>query len=153
MRNVHKVRSSDADIDAALTRAHAFEHHDLRATRAEYSKKDDMITLYLFDGVRVSIPRKKLQGLHNAKPSQLAKVELLGRGTGLHWPELDVDHYVPGLLNRVFGTARWMAEIGRVGGSATTRRKKLAARTNGKKGGRPKSVREWDVAQRTAAGD
>jgi Protein of unknown function (DUF2442) len=142
-----------ADLSATLARARAFADHDLHATKAEYNKKDDLITLHLADGVRVSIPRKKLQGLQDAKPAQLAQIALLGRGTGLHWPELDFDHYVPELLNRVFGTARWMAEIGRIGGSARSSRKKLAARANGKKGGRPKSVREWDVVSRTAAGD
>jgi len=106
--------------------------------RAEYEKKADMLTLYLDDGVRVSIPRQSLQGLQDARPAQVSKIEILGRGTGLHWPLLDVDHYVPGLLNHVFGTGHWMAELGRRGGSATSTAKVAAARANGKKGGRPK---------------
>ena len=136
-----------------LARAGEFEPHDLRATKAEYNRKDDLITLHLTDGIRVSIPRKKLQGLQDANPSELAKIELLGRGTGLHWPELDVDHYVPGLLNRVFGTARWMAEIGRMGGSAKSRAKTRAARANGKRGGRPKSIKPSHRPERTLASD
>ncbi len=146
MNNARPIRTIDAELDVALARAREFEPHDLRATKAEYKRKDDLITLYLTDGIRVSIPRKKLQGLQDAKPSQLAKIELLGHGTGLHWPELDVDHYVPGLLNHVFGTARWMAELGRIGGSAKSRAKTRAARANGQRGGRPKSRPERTMA-------
>ncbi len=111
---------------------------DRRVVRVEYERTPDLLTLYLDDGVRVSIPRVNLQGLQHAKPAQISKIEILGRGTGLHWPLLDVDHYVPGLLNYVFGTSRWMAELGHRGGSVTSVAKAAAARANGRKGGRPK---------------
>ena len=132
------VTVTSGQIDAARARAQQFKANDRRAIRVEYEKKPDLLTLYLDDGVRVSIPRMQLQGLESAGPAQLAKVEILGRGTGIHWPLLDVNHYVPGLLNHVFGTSRWMAELGRRGGSATSADKAAAARANGKKGGRPK---------------
>lgn len=132
------VTTTDEQIDAARARAHQFKDSDRRAIRVEYEKKPDLLTLHLDDGVRVSIPRMQLQGLESASPAQLAKVEILGRGTGIHWPLLDVDHYVPGLLNHIFGTSRWMAELGRRGGSATSASKVAAARANGRKGGRPK---------------
>jgi hypothetical protein len=65
-------------------------------------------------------------------------VEIVGHGTGLHWPALDVDHYVPSLLRRVYGNRNWMAEIGRSGGSVRSVAKKKASRVNGLKGGRPR---------------
>jgi len=133
-----KVVTTDRQIDTAISRARHFAASERRAVRAEYEKRPDLITLYLDDGIRVAIPRTKLQGLQGASADKVANIEILGRGTGLHWPLLDVDHYVPGLLSRVFGTSRWMAELGRRGGSATTRAKAAAARANGKKGGRPK---------------
>lgn len=133
-----KVAVTDAQMESARQQALEFATSDRRAVRVVYEKKADLVTLRLTDGVRVSIPRVLLQGLEKASPAQLAKVELLGRGTGIHWPLLDVDHYVPGLLNHIFGTSRWMAELGRRGGSATSASKAAAARANGKKGGRPK---------------
>ena len=133
-----KVAVTDAQIDAARSQAREFQVGDRRAVRVMYERKPDVVTLQLDDGVRISIPRGLLEGLRDASPAQLAKVELLGRGTGIHWPLLDVDHYVPGLLNHIFGTSRWMAELGRRGGSATSVSKASAARANGKKGGRPK---------------
>ncbi|HME32482.1 MAG TPA: DUF2442 domain-containing protein [Terriglobales bacterium] len=132
------VNTTNQEIDSALARARKFAASDRRVIRVAYEKKSDLLTLHLDDGVRVSIPRMSLQGLRDAKPAQLSKVEILGRGTGLHWPLLDVDHYVPGLLNHVFGTSRWMAELGRRGGAATSTAKASAARANGKKGGRPR---------------
>ena len=54
------------------------------------------------------------------------------------WPALGVAHYVPGLVAGLFGTRRWMAEIGRRGGKRRTKAKALAARANGAKGGRPR---------------
>jgi len=133
-----RVITTSKQIDAALSRASRFNAGDRRVVRVEYERKADLITLYLDDGIRLSIPRRKLQGLQAANSSQLARIEILGSGTGLHWPLLDVDHYVPGLLNHIFGTGRWMAELGRRGGSVTSRAKAAAARSNGKKGGRPK---------------
>ena len=136
-----KVATTDRQINAALARARRFGANDRRVIRAKYEPTPDLITLYLDDGIRISLPRTKLQGLQDAKAGQLAKIELLGGGTGLHWPLLDVDHYVPGLLNRVFGTSRWMTELGRRGGSATSKAKAAAARANGRKGGRPRRSR------------
>ena len=132
------VATTNQEIDKALARAPKFATSDRRVVRAAYERKPDWLTLYLDDGVRVSIPRMSLQGLQDARPAQLSTIEILGRGTGLHWPLLDVDHYVPGLLNHVFGTSRWMAELGRRGGSVTSTAKAAAARANGKKGGRPR---------------
>jgi hypothetical protein len=133
-----RVAVTEEQLDAARARARQFQVDDRRAVKVMYERKPDLMTLYLDDGVRISIPRRLLEGLQDASPAQLAKVEILGRGTGIHWPLLDVDHYVPGLLNHIFGTSRWMAELGRRGGSATSVRKAAAARANGKKGGRPK---------------
>lgn len=132
------VTVSDEQIDAARSQARRFNAADRRAVRVVYEKKADLVTLHLDDGVRISIPRGLLEGLQDASAAQLAKVEILGHGTGIHWSLLDVDHYVPGLLNYMFGTSRWMAELGRRGGSATSASKAAAARANGKKGGRPK---------------
>lgn len=137
-KNLHRVVTSDQQIDAALERARTLAHSDRRVIEARYESDGDRIALFLADGVNVSIPRNYLQGLESANRAQVADIEILGKGTGLHWPQLDVDHYVPGLLNFVFGTRRWMSELGRRGGAATSEAKADAARANGMKGGRPR---------------
>src|ERR1700692_115177 len=96
--NTHKIQVSSARIDSAVARAREFEANNPRVIRIQYEAKEDLVSLYFADGSKVSIPRKQLQGLERANPSQLSKIEIVGNWTGLHWPLLDIDHYVPGLL-------------------------------------------------------
>lgn len=135
----HKVVTTDAEIDRALSRASALEGEP-RVVSVEYRPGTglDLLILKLSDGRREIIPREDLEGLERATREQVASVEILGHGTGLHWTELNVDHYVPGLLKHIYGTKRWMAEIGRSGGSARSAAKRKASRKNGLKGGRPR---------------
>ena len=137
-KETHKVRVSGGQIDSAIARARQFEANDPRVIRVQYEAKEDLVSLCFADGLKVSIPRKQLQGLERANQSQLSKIAIIGNGTGLHWPLLDIDHYVPGLLEHRFGTKRWMNEIGRRGGLVKSAAKTQSARKNGLKGGRPR---------------
>lgn len=111
-----------------------------RAQSARYDRKNRHIIVTLTNGCLFSFPPEKAQGLSAATPAQLAEIEVVGRGFGLHWPELDADLSVPGLLAGLFGSASWMREMGRRGGSTTSLAKQVAARENGRKGGRPRKV-------------
>ena len=135
-----KARSvtTDEQIDAAIALATLREPFRPKAVAVKYREHVDVIALRLATGVELLIPRKLLQGLENATLEQLSKIEILGPGTSLHWEALDVDHYVPSLIEGVFGNRRWMSEIGKLGGAARTDAKRIAARKNGRKGGRPK---------------
>lgn len=133
-----RVVTTDAEVDAAVAQANVYEQYRPKAIAAAYRAKGDMIVITLATGVELAIPRKLLQGLQNAKPSQLSKVELDDYGSALHWDSLDVDHYIPGLIDGVFGTRGWMKEIGKKGGSMRSAAKTRAVRENGRKGGRPK---------------
>lgn len=126
-------------IDRAIARARKLREGPL-AKAVEYRSEPalDMFILKLTDGSRRMFPREDLQGLETGTPSQLSRVEIVGGGTGLYWPELDADLYVPALLQGIYGTKLWMAKIGSRGGSATSPAKKKAARANGKLGGRPR---------------
>ena len=137
----HKIVTTDAEIDRAIERARQLRMEPL-VTQVEYRPGTglDLFILKLSDGRRYVIPREELQGMQSATNEQLARVEILGGGTGLHWPDLDADFYVPGLLRGIYGTKKWMAEIGRSGGSVKSAAKKRAARANGLKGGRPRKV-------------
>ena len=137
-KETHKVHVASGQIDSALARARQFEANDPRVIRVQYEAKQDLVSLSFADGLKVLIPRKQLQGLERANQSQVSKIEIVGNGTGLHWPLLDIDHYVPGLIEHRFGTKRWMNEIGRRGGLAKSEAKTKAARRNGLKGGRPR---------------
>ena len=92
----------------------------------------------LTNGCTFAFPPRLVQGLENAAEIQLARIEILGSGSGLHWEELDTDISVPGLLAGIFGTAAFMA---RRAGQGTSPAKAAAARANGAKGGRPRIIR------------
>lgn len=111
MSETARVMTTDAEIDAAIEAARRAERFDRRVVRASYSDSTDSVFLLLENGVTHSIPRGLLQGLSQARPEEMNEIELLGRGTGLYWPALDVSHLVSGLLAGVYGSARWMKDL------------------------------------------
>jgi hypothetical protein len=135
-----RVITTDAEIDAAIAHAKVYEQYRPKAVAAEYRPRTDTIAVRLATGVEVVIPRRLLQGLESARPADVARVKVEDFGSALRWPRLDVDHYIPGLLEGVFGTRKWMAEIGRKGGKVRSSSKTRSSRANGRKGGRP---RKW----------
>jgi hypothetical protein len=135
----HKVLTSDAEIDRAIKRAASLPDEP-RVITADYKSGPglNLLILKLSNGQRRVIPIENIQGLQRATKAQASQVRITGNGTGLRWPALNLDHYVPNLLRDVYGTSQWMAEIGRRGGAVTTPAKRKSARANGRKGGRPR---------------
>ena len=65
--------------------------------------EEGWVCLALADGREIRFPAAKNRRLRNASPEKLAKVELICDGTGIHWPELDEDLSVAGILAGRFG--------------------------------------------------
>jgi hypothetical protein len=126
---------SDAQIDAALRRGQSARVHEPRADAARYDRQLDRVVVELTNGCTFAFPPRLAQGLEAATAEQLAEVEILGAGSGLHWEELDADLSIPGLLAGLFGTKAYLAQRA---GRATSSAKAAAARANGTKGGRPR---------------
>lgn len=59
---------------------------------------DTALIVTLRDGRRVSAPLHWFPRLANAEPSARAKWELAAAGHGIHWPLIDEDLSVEGLL-------------------------------------------------------
>ena len=59
---------------------------------------DAELIVRLVDGRRLSVPLVWFPRLLRATPEQRAKSELLGDGDGIHWPLIDEDLSVEGLL-------------------------------------------------------
>ena len=64
---------------------------DLRVTEAE-------ITAYLVDGRTVSVPLAWSWRLSEASPEQRNRWEILGDGAYIHWPDVDEDISIEGML-------------------------------------------------------
>ena len=128
---------TDAEIDAAREHGRIAQETEPRATSARYDPKSGRIIVELTSGATFAFPPELVEGLCDATPAQLSEIEVSPIGYGLHWPRLDEDYSVPGLMNGVFGTARWMAARA---GRGTSDKKAASSRENGKKGGRPRKT-------------
>lgn len=130
------------EIDSANQRAAARLAKTPVATAARYDRRIGRLVIDLSTGVSIAFKPHDAQGLEGAKPKQLNKIEISPSGLGLHFPAIDADIYLPGLLEGFLGSRSWMAaQLGKVGGSATSRAKTAAVRANGKLGGRPRKAR------------
>ena len=52
----------------------------------------------LVDGRRISVPLNWFPRLRDATTEERVRWELIGEGTGIHWPEIDEDLSVAGIL-------------------------------------------------------
>ena len=126
-------------IAAAKRRGQHSMKFEPRARAARYDRRTGCVRVDLTNGCSFAFPARKAQGLERASDEDLARVEILGLGLGLHWEPLDVDLSIPGLLAGLFGTKAFMdRQRAAHAGSATSPAKALAARRNGAKGGRPR---------------
>jgi hypothetical protein len=60
---------------------------------------EDEIIAYLVDGRVVSVPLAWSWRLSEATPTQRANFRLIGTGQGIHWPAIDEDISIEGMLH------------------------------------------------------
>lgn len=68
---------------------------------------DAALVVQLSDGRQISVPLAFYPRLMHGTPAERARWELIGRGTGIHWPDLDEDISVESVC---FG---WPSQEGR----------------------------------------
>lgn len=106
---------------------------------ARYDSKIGRVVLSLNSGLEITFPPQCAEGLDRASSTDLKDIEISPSGLGIHFPKLDVDLYVPALLEGSLGSRKWMAaRLGAAGGSSTSSAKRRASRANGRLGGRPR---------------
>jgi hypothetical protein len=100
-----KWEISDAEFERQFAEATKLGKEELAdgvfATAARYDKTKRRLVIDLANGMTVLIPLDLLQGLQEAKPKELADVEILGAGSGLYWPQLNLDIALSGLLAKI----------------------------------------------------
>jgi hypothetical protein len=65
------------------------------------SVTDDAISAQLVDGRMISVPLAWSWRLSEATPEQRSRFEIIGSGSGIHWPEVDEDISVEGMLHGI----------------------------------------------------
>ncbi len=100
----------DRSFEAAKARGRE-EAQAPRATSARYVRSRGRIVVELNNGCTFAFPARKVQGLADATAAELAEIELLGGGYGLHWPRPNASLTVEGALAGVFGSRKWMERL------------------------------------------
>jgi hypothetical protein len=70
--------------------------HNFAVTEVTFD--GDYFSLHLIDGRVLSIPYEIVPSLSRATPKQRKNCEVGGMGTSLHWPDIDEDLTVEGLV-------------------------------------------------------
>ncbi len=137
---------TEAEFEAANQRGAARRAAFPAAIAVRYDRRIARIVISLSTGLDVSFAPRDAQGLEHARPADLEGAQISPSGLGVHFPRLDADLYIPGLLEGFLGTRQWMAaRMGQRGGKATTEAKTSAARANGRLGGRPRKAKPADI--------
>jgi hypothetical protein len=64
----------------------------------EVSFEGDMLQFLLSDGREIRVPLEWFPKLRDASPEKRQNWRLIGKGIGVHWPDLDEDLSLEGLL-------------------------------------------------------
>ena len=112
-----EVTSADRERYArARARGEARAQEDSALVDARYDANRDRFELTFRGGGGMVIPRRMISGLERRPAARLAAVRVSPAGDALRWRSLDVDVYLPGLVERAFGTRLFAAATGRRGG-------------------------------------
>jgi hypothetical protein len=76
---------------------------ELNAPAVEAFAEHGTVCVRLSDGREIRFPAAKNRRLRAATPDQLNNIEVICNGTGLHWPDLDEDLSVVGILEGRLG--------------------------------------------------
>lgn len=68
------------------------------ATGVRYDARQRRILVDLNTGLTIMFPPSMVEGLQDAKLRDLREIEISPSGFGLHFPRIDADIYLPGLL-------------------------------------------------------
>jgi hypothetical protein len=123
---------TQTEFDKARSAGETLAETEPRAVKAWYAADSERVFIELTNGVMMGFPYRLLQGLANGTPAQLAEVEIVATGSGLHWESLDADLGVAQLVSGLFGSKAWMTELGRHGGKSKSPSKAQASRDNGR---------------------
>lgn len=102
---------TDAELEAASALGDRLWETEARAQSAHYDRETGRLIVQLRNDGIFSVPARHLQGLEQATEDEIAEVEVVALGYGLHWQALDEDHAVPALVAGIFGTRTYMAQF------------------------------------------
>ncbi len=127
-------------VPRARGRARRALDREPHAAAVRYHRAGRRLLVHLTNGAALIIPIQLVRSLRDARDEDLGDVSVGPAGLGLHWERLDEDLSIAGLATVAFGSPTLVRAWGAAGGGARTAAKALAARRNGRKGGRPRKA-------------
>jgi hypothetical protein len=133
-----RIRTTDAQIDAAIKRANA-QKPATRIVAAHFDQLSDAVVVKLSTKATVIVPRKAIPGFASINPRQLADLAPQASRLSIWSETADTGIRVERLLKIAAGPALTTIAAGILGGTSTPA-KAAAARKNGRTGGRPRKT-------------
>jgi hypothetical protein len=133
------IRTSDADLDAALARAKRAKP-GTKIASVVFDCAGDRVVAELSTGATISVPRCAIPAFRAARPEELADLAVDAAGYSIWSSKADVGLQIEGLVEAASGVAVRDVAAHTLGRSKSSA-KAAAARANGAKGGRPRGAR------------
>lgn len=133
-----RVRTTDAQIDAALAESREREKTATKITAARYDRERDALIVELSTGSTLVVPRAGIAGFARVAPAALADIVIDGACESLWSDTADDGVLLEQLLEIAAGSETLMTIGTRIAGRIKTPARAAASRANGSKGGRPR---------------
>ena len=93
----------EKQFERANRRARELRASVPRAVAASFDRRTGRIVIELSSGLEVGFLPQMAEGLEQASPAQLGKIEITPSGYGIHFPRLNADLYLPALFQASCG--------------------------------------------------
>jgi hypothetical protein len=77
---------------------------------ARHDRRVGCVVVELNNGIELGFRPQTEQGLEMGRVEDLETITVSLSGLGLHFPAVDADVYLPGLIARWLGSRKWMAK-------------------------------------------
>src|SRR5271165_1387366 len=98
---------TEDEFETATRRVKAKEARIPKATSARYDRRIGRVVIHLNSNLEIAFSPLHAEGLEEATPAQLNPIEVSPSGFGIYFPKLDVDLYLPALMEGILGSKRW----------------------------------------------
>lgn len=133
--------TTDEELSQAIAAGRRRRATERRATGVRYDSDRDAVEIELTDGAAVRLPRSMVEEFRDVPPADMTKLRVSPAGYGIKLDEHDIDINVHGLIAALATLGDAASSLGKLGGAARSAAKRVSARANGAKGGRPRKVR------------
>lgn len=133
--------TTDEELSQAIAAGRRRRATERRAAGVRYDSDRDAVEIELTDGAAVRLPRAMVEEFRDVPPADMTKLRVSPAGYGIKLDERDIDISVHGLIAALATPGDAASSLGKLGGAARSEAKRVSARANGVKGGRPRKVR------------